>query len=99
MSISNDAAADWPSDLLDGYRGREWWHADPATDAQMEALERRGWRPPLGLTKGEAHWALGRPSRKQRRALERRGLWRAGVTFEGAREALDAVARHEGWGR
>jgi hypothetical protein len=99
MNSSNGAAADWPADLLDGYRGREWWHDDPATGQQVEALERRGWRPPPGLTKGEAHWALGRPTRKQCRALERRGLWRAGMTFDEAREALDAVARAEGWGR
>jgi hypothetical protein len=63
----------------------------------VEALERRGWRPPPGLTKGEAHWALSRPTAKQRGALERRRLWRAGMTFEEARAALDLVAREEGW--
>jgi hypothetical protein len=89
----------WPDDLLVGYRPSEWWHGHPATEAQIEALMRRGWSPPPGLTKGEASHALDRPSRRQREVLSRRGLWELGMSFEQAREVLDGLARDEGWGR
>jgi hypothetical protein len=84
---------------LDDYQPSEWWHSHPASAKQIEALERRGYGPPPRLTKGEAAFVLGLPTPKQRHVLERRGRWRDGMTFEQARDALDEIAREEGWGR
>jgi hypothetical protein len=92
-------SSEWHLGFLDGYRPDDFWHDQPATDKQVEALEWRGFRPPESVTKGEAAFVLDRPTPKQRRVLERRGLWDAGMTFSEAREALDAVAREEGWAK
>jgi hypothetical protein len=88
----------WPRDLLEDYEETEYWHDQPATERQLEALERRGYDPPASLTKGQACYVMKLATAKQRRALERRGLWEAGMTFEEARKALSALARKEGWG-
>jgi hypothetical protein len=73
------------------------WHRKPATEEQLATLERRGWRPLPGATKGEASFVLGLPTPKQRQALEKRGLWQAGLSFEEAHELLSEVAVEEGW--
>jgi hypothetical protein len=94
--FDNDA---WPWDALEGYRLESDWEREAATEPQLEALRRRGWNPPSYLRKGQAHFVLGLPTPKQRRVLEHRGRWRDGLTFDEARELLDAIAAHEGWGR
>jgi hypothetical protein len=89
---------DWPRDLLDGYESEHHWQDRPATAKQIAALERRGYRPPENVTKGEAGFVLGKPTPKQRRVLEQRGLWENDLTFAQARELMNAIARDEGWG-
>jgi hypothetical protein len=96
--LSQDAGP-WPDDVLEGYTSAEWWHDSPATEKQVEALERRGLEPPPDLTKGQAAFVLDQPTPKQRRLLEQRGLWFRGMTFTEAREELDQLARAEGWRR
>jgi hypothetical protein len=73
------------------------WHRAPATDEQLAALERRGWRPLPGATKGEASFVMGLPTPKQRRALEQRNLWRSDLPFEEAHELLGEIAVQKGW--
>jgi hypothetical protein len=87
----------WPRELLYDYSPTKPWHHDPASDAQLRALERRGFDPPYGLTKGEASWVMDRPTPKQRKVLERRGLYDPDMTFAAACEALDRLAQAEGW--
>jgi hypothetical protein len=87
---------DW-REALQGYRASKGWHDDPATDKQLAVLERRGWHPPLIVMKGEAAHVIGKPTPKQRRFLEERGLWQDDLTFAEARETLDMIARSEGW--
>jgi hypothetical protein len=92
----------WPRRLLDGYHPRARWHDEPATPKQLQALERRGYLPPEGLTKGAAAFALNRPTPKQLRLLSDRGMYEQGdepaLTFDEARRLLDDIARREGWG-
>jgi hypothetical protein len=90
----------WPSWLLKGYdvAAAEWWADYPATEKQLAALQNRGWSPPTDLTRGEAHYALTRPSAKMRDLLKKRGRWVAGMNFDEARNAIDALAKAEGWG-
>jgi hypothetical protein len=84
--------------VLMGYRTPpEGWEREPATDVQLTALARRGFTPPSNTTKGEAHFVLGRPTPKQRKILERRGLFDPDMTFTDAQDALARVAREEGW--
>jgi hypothetical protein len=98
---------EWPTDiLLDGYEGwREYhdkpWHDEEATDKQLTALARRGWVAPDDITKGQANFALLRPSRKMLRILIRRGLWLPGdppLTFGDAADLVGRIAKKEGWG-
>jgi hypothetical protein len=85
------SSRNWPAYLLDGYRPRGEWCSEPPTDRQVEALERRGYTAPPGLTRGEASHALDRPTPKQRAALRRCRRWRESMTFAEAREALDEL--------
>jgi hypothetical protein len=55
-------AADWSGGLLDGYEPTRWWEDDPATDAQIECLRRRGYEPPDDCTKGQACFLIERPT-------------------------------------
>src|SRR5262245_13680233 len=87
----------WPRGLLDGYEAEHRRQDRPATAAQIDTLRRRGYRPPDDLTKGEASFVLDKPTPKQRRVLEQRGLWEDRLTFTQARELLDELARAEGW--
>ena len=89
----------WPEYLLEGYSPASPWQALPATDRQLEALGRRGLRPPPGLTRGEAAHALYKANPKMLRPLRERGLAREGMTYPEAKELIDALSRREGWGR
>jgi hypothetical protein len=98
----------WPTDiLLDGYEGwREYhdkpWHDHPASDKQLLALARRGWVPPESLSKGEANFALLRPSRKMLKLLMKRDLWQPNdppLTMADASNLIDRIASQEGWGQ
>jgi hypothetical protein len=88
----------WLEALRD-YEPSAFWHDLPASEEQLAALERRGWRPLPGTTQGEASFVMGLPTPKQRRALEERNLWRDHLTFEEAHERLSRVAQKEGWAR
>jgi hypothetical protein len=74
------------------------WHRRPATPAQIALLERRGFRPPEGVSQGEASWVLDRPTPRQRGVLEERGLWDEGLTFDQAREIMERLARERAIG-
>jgi hypothetical protein len=58
---------------LNGYLASAWWHDDPATECQLEALEKFGFQPLGRLSKGEAHHLM---SQYIRRAEERRSRLR-----------------------
>jgi hypothetical protein len=92
----------WPRRLLDGYTPRARWHDQPATEKQVQGLERRGYLPPEEITKGQAAFALNRPTPRQMALLSARGLYEDGdepaLTFDEARKMLDDLARREGWG-
>ncbi len=82
----------WPRWLLKNYdpHDRDWYNS-PATDKQLDALRRRGWEPPPGLTKGEAAHALDRPTAKMRNLLQKNGRWSSAMTFSEARDAVETL--------
>jgi hypothetical protein len=73
------------------------WRSEPATEKLLAALERRGIEIPYDCTKGEASDLLDRPTPKQRKLLERHGLWEEGMTFAEARAAIDDLMGRRGW--
>jgi hypothetical protein len=81
---------------LEGYRPKEYWHNEPATQAQVAVLERRGYVVPAQISKGQASFVIDKPTPKMKLVLERHGLWWPGMTFAEARVELDALRRREG---
>ena len=72
---------------------REWteqqgesWRDDPATEAQLAALERHGYDVDDmdDLTKGEACDLLSRPTAKQKKLLQKHRLWHEDMSFDEA---------------
>jgi superfamily II DNA or RNA helicase len=90
----------WPeTPSLDGYRPREWWHGDPATDTQINALRRFGLEVVRDLTKGEANHLLYQcksfaerepATARQQWYLRHAGAWEPGLT---KREASQRIGR------
>lgn len=82
----------WPEvPSLKGYAAGAWWHTQPATDKQIDAIRRRGMLVERTLTKGEASFLLDRvadyesaypspASSKQAYYLRSQGAWREGMT-------------------
>jgi hypothetical protein len=89
--------ATWHCGLLDGYAPRLAWHSQKPSTAQMEILQRRGFKPPDTLTKGEAWHLIKGPSPKQKRFLEERDLWQPTLTFDEALKIIGLIAKQENW--
>jgi hypothetical protein len=88
---------DWQH-AINGYRVTQDWHRYPASRAQIAALERRGYDVTgYEVSMGEANYVLNQPSPKQRKVLERRGLYWEGMTFDDAKTSMAKLARDEGW--
>jgi hypothetical protein len=91
----------WPKHLLlAGFTERKWWHKEQATEAQLNTLARRGWKPPKDLRKGQAWWVIGKPSRRMLQILEDNGqldLEKPLPDFEEAHEMVGKIAEQEGW--
>jgi hypothetical protein len=91
-------ARNWPyDDITLGYQPRHGWQDEQATPSQLEALTRRGWEAPYGISRGVAHFVMGLPTLRMRAVLEERGQWHDGLTFTEARERLEEIALVEGW--
>jgi hypothetical protein len=78
-----------------------WWQDQAATGPQIALLRRFGWEPPDDATRGECAHVISRmgaiPTPKQRRVLERRGLWHDDMDRFEATEAITMLAEQEGW--
>jgi hypothetical protein len=87
--------------VLADYKPSEWWHRQLATEKQLTFLARFGWKVPEEATRGECAHVIGRmgamPTPKQRRVLERRGLWHDHMDRIEATEAITTLAEQEGW--
>jgi hypothetical protein len=106
MSVCKLLPDTWPRHrLFANYAPRFPWQWAPATEAQLQALRRRGYEPPSeGLTKGQASHALSQPTPKQLAFLESRGIYADAdgalpMSFKAAQRCIDAIAAQEGWGR
>ena len=75
------------------------WANEPkgerASEAQIAALKRRGLdeKHLRGISRSFASRLLDKPTPKQTALLRRNGLWREGMTFAEARDAIDGIAR------
>jgi superfamily II DNA or RNA helicase len=80
----------WPElPSLQGYRPGAWWHHQPASEKQLQALRRFGLTVVKPLTKGEASFLLEQcidyaerelATPRQEFALRRAGAWEPGLT-------------------